>query len=105
MESSQCLCVGVSASIKSLLLFTFSHVRLNKGVCVRHERCRQRGEVVLAVGAGAELADVCVELAVPLLPLSEGLGAQARVLQEGTDYCQLRLFGLEEERETRKLPH
>lgn len=30
----------------------------------------------------------------PLLPLPEGLGAQARVLQEGTDDGQLRLFGL-----------
>lgn len=30
----------------------------------------------------------------PLLPLPEGLGAQARVFQEGTDDCQLRLFGL-----------
>lgn len=30
----------------------------------------------------------------PLLPLSEGLGAQARVFQEGTDDRQLRLFGL-----------
>lgn len=71
---------------------------------MRHERCSQWREVVLAVGAGAELADVCIELAVPLLPFSEGLGAQARVLQEGTDYCQLRLFGLEEEGESRKLP-
>ena len=68
---------------------------LDEGVCVGHERCGQRGEVVLAVGARAELADVRVELAVPLLPLSEGLGAQARVLQEGADYRQLRLFGLE----------
>lgn len=30
----------------------------------------------------------------PLLPLSEGLGAQAGVFQEGTDDCQLGLFGL-----------
>lgn len=70
-----------------------------------HERCSQRGEVVLAVGAGAELADVCIELAVPLLPLSEGLGAQARVLQEGTDDCQLRLFGLEGGKETPESHH
>lgn len=72
-------------------------MRLDKGVRVGHERCGQRGQVVLAVGAGAELADVCVELAVPLLPLSEGLGAQARVLQESADYCQLGLFGLVEQ--------
>lgn len=30
----------------------------------------------------------------PLLPLSEGLGAQTGVFQEGTDDCQLGLFGL-----------
>lgn len=91
-------------SVQSLLLFSLSHVGLNEGVCVGHERRSQRGELVLAVGARAELADVCVELAVPLLPLSEGLGAQARVLQEGTDHCQLRLFGLRAQRDTRRLP-
>lgn len=81
-------------SLQSLLVFPFSHMRLNEGVCVGHERCSQRREVVLAVGTRAELADVRVELTVPLLPLPEGLGAQARVFQEGTDDCQLGLFGL-----------
>lgn len=80
-----------------------SHVCFNEGVGVGHERRRQRGELVLAVGAGAELADVWVQLAVPLLPLSEGLRTQAGVLQEGTDHSQLRLFGLPEQRVAGKI--
>lgn len=69
---------------------------LNKGVCVGHDGSAQWGEIILAVGAGAELTNVGIELTVPLFPISEGLGAQAWVLQKGADYCQLRLFGLEE---------
>lgn len=68
-----------------------------------HEGRAHRGEVILAVGAGAELADFGVELAVPLLPLSEGLGAERGVLEKGADHFQLRLFGLQDQRDTNKM--
>lgn len=53
-----CVCVCVCVSVQPSLLVSFSHVGLDEGVRVGHERCGQRGEVILAVGAGAELADV-----------------------------------------------
>lgn len=52
------VCVCVCVSVQPSLLVSFSHVGLDEGVRVGHERCGQRGEVILAVGAGAELADV-----------------------------------------------
>lgn len=50
-----CVCEIV---YNSSVFSSLSHVCLNKRVCVGHERCSQRGEVVLTVGARAELADV-----------------------------------------------
>lgn len=62
-----CLCIGAIIKLWSVWCFSvsllpilsfFSHMCFNEGVGVGHERRRQRGELVLAVGARAKLADV-----------------------------------------------
>ena len=79
-----------------------SNVSLDEGVCVRHDRGGEGGEVrglqMRLCWGRAELADVQEQLLVQLLPVLEHLGRQSGVIQHLADDGQVTLFGLQETR-------